>query len=154
MLDKQRAAVGQGGQVENVDFSISPDYRYPERNKRTLEGYVARASLAVTTEDLGSVARLVDVATAGGAGDIRVSYLSKNVTASRREAIGEAARIARGYAEALAAAQGVKLGRVLELEEQTPSGWTQPSGMNGIAMPGPGETMAVRVSVTATYAVE
>jgi uncharacterized protein YggE len=155
VIEKLRAAIGGNGQVEHVGYSLSPDYRYPEHARPVLVGFTATSAVAVTTQDLALVARMIDVATAVGATDVRqVRFSAKNVTAARSDAIRQATRIARGYAEALAAAQGVKLGRVLSLEEAAPSDWEGPSTLNSVSTAGQGETLAVRASVVATFAIE
>ena len=153
VLAKLRSVVGGSGQVESVGYSIGPEYS-SSGSGRLFDGYKASTEIAVTTEDLNLVAKVIDTAASAGAEDARVQFSSKNVTTARSNAIQEAARIARGYAEALAATQGVKLGRVLEIQEETPSAWSALSSANSIAAAGPGETMAVRVAVTATFAIE
>jgi len=83
-----------------------------------------------------------------------VRFTTKDATEARTRALREATRIARAYAEALAAAQGVELGKVLSLDGVTPPDWVAPSVSNYRAMPGQGESIAVHASVVLTVAIQ
>src|SRR5208283_3985757 len=118
VFEKLRAAMGASGQVENAGYSLNPQYHFPEGGGMpTLKGYSAASSITLTTEDLSAVGRLIDVAAAAGSVEIRqVQFTTKDATTARAQALREATRIARAYAEALAAAQGMELGKVLSLD--------------------------------------
>jgi hypothetical protein len=155
VLAKLRAAMGAGGDLESSGYSLYPQYDRADRGPLRLTGYNAESSITLVTEDLAAVARLVDTATAAGATEIRsVRFSSKDVTEARSKALREAAGIARKYAAALAAAQGLKLGRILSLEEADKPEWASSSMANSVAMPSGGNTLAVRASVTVTVAIE
>ncbi len=156
VLTKLRAAMGSSGQVEGSGRSIDSMYHYPDDNNLpTLRGYRATSEVTVTTEDLNTVGKLIDAAASVGTVQVGgVRFIAKDVTDARSRAIREATRIARKYAEGLAAAEGVKLGEVLSLEGVTPAGWDRPSTLNSVAMPGPSESVAVRASVVLTVAIQ
>jgi uncharacterized protein YggE len=86
----------------------------------------------VSTDDLGMVSRIVDVATKVGATSIdRVSYTSSRAEEARLEALAIAVSKARKEAEVMAAAAGGRLGGLALLT-------TNPAGSNPVLTRGYG----------------
>lgn len=107
-------------EIETRNYSVYPEYAPPsprdtvERQPR-IQGYRATNMVSVRTQDLARVGRLIDAALGAGANRVDgVHFSLKDAEASHSEAIGKAVTRARGSAEAIANALGVRLGRVLD----------------------------------------
>ncbi len=160
-LDKLRTALGSAGEIRTSGYSLNPNYQYPrDGGQPTINGYTANNTVEVTTTDLAGLGKLIDVVVAGGANRIQgVQFTVKNEAPARAQALGEAVREARGNAEAMAAAMGMHLGRVLLLEQGNP-GVIRPVvrqfAAAATAAPTPIEpgTVEVRATVTLTVALQ
>jgi uncharacterized protein YggE len=72
----------------------------------------------VTVDDLGQVSKLIDAATQSGANIVqKLQYQLKNPGSVRAQALREAAAQAKTSAEAMASGLGLKVLRVLSVEE-------------------------------------
>lgn len=97
--------------IRLTTLRIGPHLEYSPAGVRRPAGYAATRSLRVSTDDLGMVGRIVDVATKVGATSIdRVSYTSSRAEEAYLEALAKAVRKARREAEVMAAAAGGHLG--------------------------------------------
>lgn len=160
-LDKLHATLGTAGEIRTSGYSLNPNYQYPrDGGQPTINGYTANNTVEVTTSDLAGLGKLIDVVVAGGANRIQgVQFTVKNEAPARAQALGEAVREARGNAEAMAAAMGMHLGRVLLLEQGNP-GVIRPVvrqfAAAATAAPTPIEpgTVEVRATVTLTIALQ
>jgi uncharacterized protein YggE len=114
-----RKAMGAGANIKTAGYSLSPNYRYPERGGQpTITGYTASNSVQVKTNDLTQVGRIIDVATQSGANNIQsLRFEIKDEQAARAQALREAALKARAKADTLASALGLRIQRVLFVEE-------------------------------------
>jgi uncharacterized protein YggE len=117
-----RRALGAGGQIHTSGYSLQPNYRSaPDGGQPTIKNFIASNTVVVTTSDLAGLGKLIDVVLGGGANRIQSSqFMLKNDAPVRAQALGEAARQAKGNAEAMAAALGLQLGRVVLLEQGSP----------------------------------
>jgi uncharacterized protein YggE len=122
-LDKLRAAVGASGEVRTAFYSLNPNYQYPrDGGKPTINGYTASNSVEVTVTDLSGLGKIIDAASQAGANNIQgPQFTLKNEAPVRAQALRQAAQDARSNAEAMAGAMGMKLGKVLLLEQGSPS---------------------------------
>jgi uncharacterized protein YggE len=162
VMTKLRASLGPKADIRTISYSLNPAYRYPQNGgKPSIDGYTAMNTVEVTTDDLPNVGKLIDTATAGGANEIqRLQFTLKDETGFRREALAKAAAQARGNAEAMASAVGLKLGKVLLLEQGSPQtirpmvGAMAAARIGGASTPVESEPIEVRASVTLTIAVE
>jgi uncharacterized protein YggE len=111
--------VGPSGEVRTVGYSVSPNYRYPkEGGKPTIVSYTVSNVVLARTGDLAQVGKILDAATQSGANTIqRLQFTLRNDRAAQSEALKLAAETARGKAEAIAAALGVRIVRVVGVEE-------------------------------------
>jgi uncharacterized protein YggE len=160
VLGKLRSVVGQKADIRTLSYSLNPVYQYPKNGgKPTIDAYNATNIVEVTSDDLSIVGKLIDAATAGGANEIRsLQFTLRDPKPSRTEALRQAALEARSNAEAMAGALGVKLGRVLLLEQSV----AQPvrpmlaamARSGGAPTPIEAEPIEVHASVTLTLAVE
>lgn len=114
-----KQAIGTAGSIRTVNYSLHPDYRYPQGGgKPQIIGYSANNTVEVTMTDLTQVGKVLDLATQSGANTInRLLFTLKDSRAARAQALREATLEARSHAEAMAAAAGVKIVRVLSIDE-------------------------------------
>lgn len=117
-----RRALGPTADLRTSRYTVTPDYRSPrEGSGPTISGYTATNSVHVKTGDLGDVGKIIDLSTQAGANTInRLQFTLKDEQAARAEALRAAAVKARGQAEVLAAALGLKIVRVLSVAEGQP----------------------------------
>jgi uncharacterized protein len=158
-LDKLKAALGSKAEIRTTSYSLNPVYQYSKTGgKPTIDGYSASNTVQVTCNDLSIVGKAIDAATSGGANQInRLQYSLKDEAPARARALRQAALEARSNAEAMAAALGLKLGRVLLVEQN--SGAARPVMMQmraetAAATPVQPGTIEVDATVTLTVAVE
>ena len=106
--------------VGTSSVSLEPRLVYPDDGKGAprIESYVARNTLSVTVRQLAKLGPLLDAAVAKGGNDVGALVFDN----SDREALTDKARAAAGAdarrrAEVIATAAGIRLGRVLSIEE-------------------------------------
>ena len=121
-LDKLRAVVGASGQVRTMFYSLTPNYQYSrEGGKPTINGYTANNSVEVTVNDLGALSKIIDAVSQAGANNIQgPQFTLKNEAPVRAQALRQAVEQARMNADAMAGAMGMKLGKVILVEQGTP----------------------------------
>ncbi len=119
VMARLRKLLRPGGEIRTVNYTVQPNYRYArEGGPPSITGYTASNTVEVTTGDLQGVGKLIDAATQSGANTIQsLEFLLKNDRAVRARALREAAVEARAEAEAMAAALGLKVTRVLKVQE-------------------------------------
>lgn len=117
-----RKTLGQGSEIKTISYSLSPNYRYPkEGGQPVITGYTATNILEVKTGDLDQVGTVIDVATQSGANNIQaLRFTLKDEQVVRSQALREAASKAKAKSDALASALGVRITRVLFVEESSP----------------------------------
>lgn len=118
VLGAVRNAAGPGAQLQTIEYTIAPTYRYREGAAPVLTGYDAADVLQVTLDDLERTSAVLDAAAQAGANTVRgIQFLLKDPAPPRAEALRRAALKARAEAEVLAEALGVRVVRVLRVEE-------------------------------------
>lgn len=117
VLDALRRQGIESAQLQTRAVQVTPEYQYPREGGRpTVTGYVARNEVAVEVRDLTRIGGLIDAALAQGATNVAGPHFTlSNPDSSRREALDLAVRKAMADARVMAAAAGVRVGRVLEL---------------------------------------
>src|SRR5262245_5122944 len=104
--------------VQTASFDLQPEFDFTN-NKQTLRGYVARNTLEVRVDDLPKLGDVIDATIGAGATNISgVRFDLKDRAAVEREALKMAVADARQRADAAAAGAGMKVERVLKIEEQ------------------------------------
>lgn len=154
-------AVRQAGvaesDVQTVQYSIRPDYRYPDDGSQVLEGFSVTNTVRVTVRDLPSGGAVIDAAAAAGGDEIVVSGVEFRVSdpaaasASAREA---AWADARDKAAQLAALAGRSLGPVVAISEtsaSTPPGVPVGRVAESAAVPIEPGSVSLSVSVTVRF---
>ena len=149
------------GKISTGGYSLNPEYDQRPGRESKIVGYTAQNSITTETGALDLLGALIDAAISAGAN--RVNYLNfalKDDSKVRSEAIAIATRDAKAQADALAAALGVKLGKVVKattIEAARPI----PMQRMGLAMAAervatpvePGE-VTVPVTVSLTFYIE
>ena len=155
-----RAVLGGNTEIKTTGYSLSPVYSYPQNGKPSIEGYRAVDTIEVTMDDFTVIGKVIDAATKGGANEVqRLQFTLKNDSSARAAALAKAVHEARSNAAAMAGAMGVKLGRLISLEQGASEGilpvaFTAEARVAAVPTPVQADTIEVRASVTLTMAVE
>jgi uncharacterized protein YggE len=117
--------------LRTLSYELREDFDF-ETGKRISRGFLARNAIEVRLDDLARIGEVIDLATAAGANSVGgVRFDVKDRAAVEREALTRATADARARADAVAAGGGVKVGRLLRIEER-----------GGFAPPPPGPFLA------------
>jgi uncharacterized protein len=117
-----KRAAGSGAQLTTTEYSISPDYSYPPHGAATITGYTASNVLQVRLDDLRKIGAVLDAATQAGSNNVQdIRFALRDEQAPRTQALRAAALDARQDAQALADALGLRVVRVLSVNEQGPA---------------------------------
>ena len=118
VLSEVKKLLGTGDEVKTASYSLNPNYRYPQGGKPEITGYTATNILRVKTGNLVSVGKLIDVCMQSGANAInRLAFTLKDEQAAQLQALRLAAQKARAKADEMAGALGLKIIRVLAVNE-------------------------------------
>jgi hypothetical protein len=149
-----RAAGVEKGDVQTQDVSVSADYT----DGNEIDGYTASNSISATIRDLGSAGKVLDAASNAGANEVYGPMLSRSGQEQlQAKALRDAVVDAQRKAQALAAAAGVRLGRVTSIREGF-SGGPEPYYATDMRLAKadapiePGK-QDVQASVTVTFAI-
>lgn len=162
VIGAMKRAAGPGAQLTTTEYSISPDYSYPPHGAPAIVGYTASNVVRVRLDDLRKIGAVLDAATREGSNNIRdIRFAVRNEQVPRTEALRKAAESARQDAQALAQALGLKIVRVLRVDEQSPAVVPHPIYLQaerfaaGPAAPRtPIEAGAIAVNATVSLTVE
>ena len=157
-----KRAAGPGALLTTTEYSVSPDYNYPPHGSPVIAGYTVSNVVRVRLDDLRKIGAVLDAATRQGSNNIRdIRFAVRNEQAPRDEALRRAAVSARQDAQALADALGLRIVRVLSVDEQSPALAPRPifmqAGRFATAQPAPAaaiEAGAIAVSATVSLTVE
>ena len=108
--------------LKTISYSLNPTYQYHSKGEEpTIAGYSAVNVVQVTLDDLAKIGAVIDSATLAGANRVQgIQFTLRDSDAVRAEALRQAATRARAEADMLAAALGLKVVRVLSVEENSP----------------------------------
>lgn len=123
VLSALREALGPATKIETLGYSVQPRYRRPApREETVLVGYTVSNVVRVRELGLSDVGKVIDTATGAGANQVRnIDFRLADEAAAKLDALREAARDARRKADALASALGVRVARILSVQEGEPS---------------------------------
>jgi len=118
-----RRAAGPGVELTTAQYSINPNYNYPrDGGTPTLVGYTVTNVVQVRLDDLRMIGKVIDGAAHAGSNNVQdIRFALRDEETPRREALREAAVNARREADTLAGALGLRVVRVLSVEEQSPA---------------------------------
>ena len=118
VLQKLKGAGLPADALQTRGYDLQPDYDY-SNGRQTVRGYVARNTVEVRVDELPRVGEIVDMAVTAGATSVSgVRFDLKDKEPAEREALRLAVEDARRRAEAAAAGAGMKVERVIRIEEQ------------------------------------
>ena len=146
--------------IRTTTYELQPEFDYAN-NRQTLRGYVARNAVEVRVDDLPKLGDILEGAVTAGATNVAgVRFDLKDRASAEREALNKAVADARARADAAAAAGGVKVERVIRIEEQRGVSFPEPrmammresAQMAGAPPVSPGE-IEIHASVRLTAAV-
>ncbi len=162
VLARLRKHLGDKAEIRTSGYAVTPDYRYPRDGGRPeITGYTASNIIEIRTQKLAEVGAVIDAAAQSGANTIHgLHFMLRDDRAARAQALQEATRKARAHAEAMAAAAGLKIVRVLAIE-QGEAHWIRPvremrlaAAAETAAPPTPVEPGAVEIRVNVVLTVE
>ncbi len=118
VLAEVKKQIGKGDEVKTSGYSLAPTYRYPQGGKPEIVGYTASNTLRIKTTNLSLVGRLIDSAMQAGANNVqRLVFTLKDELSAQLEALKTASAKARAKAEATAASLGLKIVRIIAVNE-------------------------------------
>jgi uncharacterized protein YggE len=118
VLQKLKGAGLPADALQTRGYDLQPEYDY-NNGRQTVRGYVARNTVEVRVDDLPRVGEVVDLAVTAGATSVGgVRFDLKDKGAAEREALRLAVEDARQRAEAAAGGAGMKVERIIRIEEQ------------------------------------
>lgn len=104
--------------IQTSQLSLQPRYDYRDRNAPKIANYEARNTVTAKSEDLDSVGAMLDALVKAGVNNINgVQFSISDPKTALSEAREKAIKEAREKAEAMASAAGVKLGPLLDINE-------------------------------------
>lgn len=156
-----KRAAGPGAQLTTTQYSISPNYTYSPRSTPTITGYTATNVVQVRLDDLRKIGPVLDAATQAGSNDVQdIRFALRDEQFPRTEALRQAASAARQDAQALADALGLRIVRVLSVDEQGPAVvpppriYMQARQLAGAAPATPVEPGTIAIDATVSLTVE
>lgn len=118
VMARLKSAGLQGDAVQTSSYDLQPEFDYVN-GRQTLRDYVARNSLQVRVDDLPRLGEILDASVGSGATAVSgVRFDLRDRTAAEREALKLAVADARARAEAAVSGAGLRVDRVLRIEEQ------------------------------------
>ncbi len=146
--------------IKTTNYSVYPDYDYTRG--QTITGYSVTQNLEVKITPIEKANQAVDIATANGAnmvGGITFTLNDEIKKSLEEEARKDAVKKAKGKAQSLANAAGIRLGRIVNVQES--QGYQPPIALETRALDArggeptqltPGEN-TIRTSVTLSYEI-
>jgi uncharacterized protein len=119
VLKALRASLGAAADIRTLGYALGPAYEYPrEGGQPKLVGFRASNIVRVTTSELAKAGAIIDAATRAGGNEIQhIEFTLKDPGPARADVLRKAAALARTQADALAAALGQRIVRVLSAVE-------------------------------------
>ena len=119
-----KAIVASAGNIRTVNYSVNPNYEYPKGGGTpSITGYTVNNTVRVDLDDLKLVQKVIDESSRAGANQInRLDFSLKDEQPVRTKALEKAVRQAKASAEAMVAGLGIKLGKVMEIDQQLQGG--------------------------------
>jgi uncharacterized protein YggE len=118
VIEALKASAGADPEVKTADYSLQPQYDYRYNRLPKIMGYEARNSVMVTMGDLTKVGAVIDAASRAGANSVEsVSFILRDNSPARGQALAEATRQALNKAESIARALGGRVARIVEEQE-------------------------------------
>ncbi|HXV80760.1 MAG TPA: SIMPL domain-containing protein [Candidatus Binatia bacterium] len=118
VMGEVKKFLGKGDEIKTANYSLNPNYRYPQGGKPEIVGYTATNVLHIKTSTLENVGKLIDAAMRSGANTIqRLAFTLKDEQSAQLQALRLASTKAKEKAEAIAHALGLRIVKVLSVTE-------------------------------------
>jgi len=118
VLDKLQGVGLSGDAIRTSGYDLQPQFDYVS-GRQTLREYLARNSVEVRVDDVARAGDVLDAAVGSGATSVSgVRFDLQDRTTVERDALRKAVADARARADAAAAGAGMKVDRVVRIEEQ------------------------------------
>jgi uncharacterized protein YggE len=158
VLAQLKTVLGAGGEIKTINYSLNPNYVYPQGGVPTLTGFTANNTVQVTTSDLAGIGKVIDAAAQAGANRIDgLQFTLKDSEPPRRDALKAASIQARAHADSVAAGLGVRTGAVVAAQEGGSSPTPILAGAVSLtpSTPTPVQTgpLTIQATVTADFAI-
>ena len=145
--------------ITTSQLSLQPKYNYQNRQAPKIDSYEARNTVSAKSENLDNVGAMLDALVKAGVNNINgVQFSIKDSKAARDKAREDAIREAREKAENMAAAAGVKLGKLKSLSEsggnfnpRPPVAFAMESRQAGASTPVAAGEQKISVTVNMSY---
>lgn len=166
VLDAMRAAGIAERDLQTSGFNISPRYLHPSKDNNLKEpkivGYTVTNSLTVRVRDLKAVGGILDKSVTLGVNQGgNLNFINDDTAAILKEARKRAVANALDKARTLADAAGIRLGRILEISEQSSRPRPLPFARQAALAAAPADAVPVaagensyRVTVEMVFAIE
>ena len=113
-----QASAGANPEIKTSDYCLRPQYDERYNKLPKIIGYEARNSVMVTMSDLSKVGAVIDAASRAGANSVEnVSFILRDNSPARGQALAEASRQAMNKAQSIAQSMGGHVVRVVEEQE-------------------------------------
>jgi uncharacterized protein YggE len=120
-----KAVAGSNAEIKTSDYTLQPQYDPRDSRLPKIIGYNARNSVIITMSDLKGVGAVIDAASRAGANSIDgISFVLKQTSPARGQALAEATEQAMNKARSIAQALGGHVLRVVEENENSTIGGT------------------------------
>lgn len=147
--------------IQTSQISLQPRYDYKDRKAPVIVGYEVHNTVSARTEDLENVGPMLDALVTAGVNTINgVTFSIKNSKSAQNKARLDAIAEARAKAAGMANAAGVRLGKVLEIRENTNTFNPRPQmmmarvAMDEASTPISAGEQTLSVTVNITYALD
>ena len=109
---------GTNVEIKTSDYTLQPQYDYRDNHLPRIVGYDARNSIIITMSDLKNVGAVIDSASRAGANSVdSVSFIMRQTSPARGQALADATQQAMNKAQSIAQALGGQVLRVVEENE-------------------------------------
>jgi uncharacterized protein YggE len=122
VLAAVKKAAGPTAVLTTISYALNPNYQYhTSGGEPTITGYTAANVVQVQLDDLARIGSVIDSGTQAGANHVQgIQFPLRDQAPVRATALRAAALRARAEAEVLAGALGLKVVRVVSVEEMSP----------------------------------
>jgi uncharacterized protein len=122
VIAELKQVLGSAAEYQTTNYSLYPTYRTQrDGGNPTISGYQATNTVEVKLNDITLVGKAIDAATKTGANRIQGIHFSiRNEQPVRGQALAAAATQARANVEALAKAVGLRVVKLLKVEDGEP----------------------------------
>jgi uncharacterized protein YggE len=117
VLQKLKGSGLSGEAIQTRGYDLQPEFDYAN-GRQTLRGYVARNGVELRVDELARLGELIEQAVASGATSVGgVRFDLKDRASAERDALRLAVEDARRRADAAASGAGMRIERVVRIEE-------------------------------------